>query len=663
MKIKIIIYVLSCCLLVPTFVFAQKLQTENDFAPIEKNYKKFSSKLLPTEVQNAYDVKWYFLNLNAENNTVALSGDVTIKAQVVWNMMDTFSFHLHRDYTIDRVLIDGTEHPVVNKEDERLIVNLSIPKNTVFTAQIFYHGTYTGTGGFLEAGISSYTDGRWGNFDVTWTLSEANNAFHWFPVKQELTDKADSSWVFITTTKPNKAASNGLLTNVIDLPNNKARYEWKSSYPIDYYLIFIAIAKYRDYTIYATIPQTGKQLPIQNFIYDSDVCFSDNKVSMDATKDMIEYYSEIFGEYPFSREKYGHALAPMGGAMEHQTMTTTGYFYDDIIAHELTHQWFGDNVTCASWQHIWLNEGFARYGELLWSEHEDGKETAFSIFKYNIMNNVINYGKSGSVFVPIEHIDNENRIFSSTLTYNKGGTLVHMIRYELGDDEMFFNVLQTYQNRFKDNVATAEDFQGVLEELSGKSFTNFFQQWYYGEGYPMFNIKWHQEDNMLVLSSVQTTTAPSVTPLFKVTYEVKITYTDNSSEIIDFYQDDLAKQFTYLIPDGKTVKSITFDPNNWLLATATIVNGVNIKEYNDEAFVSVYPNPTTGELRIESGELRVENIEIFDIYGKQLSSYHFIPSSPHHLINIAHLPAGVYYVSLRSKDNIFVKKIVKLNSL
>jgi aminopeptidase N len=658
MKSKITFSLFCLYFLVTHFLFAQNRQPDGYFCNEEKNAQNHTPKVLPTEVQKAYDVKWYFLNLNAENNTVALSGDVTIKAQVVWNRMDTFSFHLHEDYTVDRILINGEEKQVINNGHERMVTNLAMPQNTVFNAQIFYHGIYSGSGGFLSAGISSEYDDWWGGFNVTYTLSEANNAFHWFPVKQDLTDKADSSWVFVTTTKPNMVASNGLLTNKVELPNNKVRYEWKSSYPIDYYLISIAIAPYQDYSIYATIPQTGEQLLIQNYIYDSPECLSDNKNVMDATKDMIEYYSEIFGEYPFSREKYGHALAPMGGAMEHQTMTTTGYFEESIIAHELAHQWFGDNVTCASWQHIWLNEGFARYGELLWNEHKIGKESAFRNFKSSIINNVINFGKTGSVFVPIEHIDNENRIFNNTLTYNKGGTLVHLIRYELGDnDNLFFNVLQTYQNRFKDNVATAEDFKNVLEELSDIDFTPFFEQWYYGEGYPMFDIKWYQLEDKLIIQSVQTTTAPSVTPLFKVAYDLKITYNDNSTEIISLKQNDVSNEFSYNIPNDKTVKSLSFDPNNWLLATATIAYSPNsIADFPCENLITVFPNPTTGKLQLTSDELQEISIEVFDIYGKKLSSNHHILSSSNPLINISHLSSGLYFLRINGQTIKVVKE-------
>ncbi|MCL2245753.1 MAG: T9SS type A sorting domain-containing protein, partial [Lentimicrobiaceae bacterium] len=475
------------------------------------------------------------------------------------------------------------------------------------------------------------------------------------------TDKADSSWVFVTTTKPNKVASNGLLTKVVELPNNKVRYEWKSSYPIDYYLISIAVAEYQDYSTFATIPQTGKQLLIQNYIYNSPDCLAANKAAIDLTAEMIEFYSDIYGEYPFSNEKYGHSLAPMGGAMEHQTMTTTGGFSSALIAHELVHQWFGDNVTCASWEHIWLNEGFATYGEFLWDEYKYGRPVALSNFKDDI-NYVINYGKTGSVYVPIAFIDDEYRIFNGVLSYSKGGVLLHMLRYELGDnDELLFNIFNTYQKRFKDNVATTEDFKAVVEELSTLDFTTFFEQWFYGEGYPMFNIKWHQNGNLLTLNSTQTTTAPSATPLFKVTYELKITYTDNSSEVVPFYQDELSKQFIYNIPDNKTVKSFSFNPNSWLLATATISVDNAIEDFSQENSISVYPNPATTTLNIkfESSLQGEKEIKLFDNNGKNVAQ--FKTNSDAYALDITNLSSGIYFLSIHNQDKVFVKKLTKSN--
>ncbi|MCL2436084.1 MAG: T9SS type A sorting domain-containing protein [Lentimicrobiaceae bacterium] len=653
-------FLLSFWLLLPTFAFAQDRQSHQYFSNTHETSGVSSPKILPTEVQNAYDVKWYFLNLNAEKNTVALSGNVTIKAEVVYSVMDTFSFHLHRNYIIDSILINGVKKNIISQEDERLVTGLGLVKNTVFDAQIFYRGTAPSSGFF--SGISTAKDTRWGDFDVTWTLSQPNHAYYWFPVKQDLTDKADSSWVFVTTTKPNKVASNGLLTNVVDLPNNKVRYEWKSCHPINYYLISMAIAEYQDYSIYATIPQTGAQVLIQNYIYNSPQCLSQNKEAMDKTKEIIEFFSEILGEYPFSSEKYGHALANLGnGAMEHQTMTTTGSFDEGLVVHELVHQWFGNQVTCASWEHIWLHEGFARYGEFLWWEYKLGREQAFHSFELYITTNVINNGKTGSVYVPIAYIDDVYRIFNTTLSYNKGGVLVHMIRYELGDnDELFFNVLQTFQNRFKHSVATAADFKNVLEELSGKDFTTFFNQWYYGEGYPKFQILWHQiGDEQLYLISTQITTAPSVTPLFKITYELEITYTDNSSEIVPFYHDEVHKELKYNILDGKTVKSIKFDPNRWLLATGTVIHTYAIEDFGNDHAVIVYPNPATEAINIKfDAFLHGEKaISVFNVNGKMIQN--LITTNDFLTLNINDLPSGTYFLSVRNGENVFVRKFVK----
>jgi len=650
-------FLLILWLLLPASIFAQDWQTHKYFSDTHEKSVSSSPKILPTKVQNAYDVKWYFLNLNAENNTVAISGDVTIKAEVVYNVMDTFSFHLHQNYTIDSIFINGVKKNLITQGDERLVTGLGIVKNTVFDAQVFYRGTAPSSGFF--SGISTAYDNRWGGFDVTWTLSQPNHAYHWFPVKQDLTDKADSSWVFVTTTKPNKVASNGLLTNTVDLPNNKVRYEWKSSYPINYYLISMAIAEYQDYSIYATIPQTGKQLLIQNYIYNSTQCLTQNKAAIDKTKEMIEFFSEILGEYPFSSEKYGHALAYLGGAMEHQTMTTTGLFDEGLVVHELVHQWFGDQVTCASWEYIWLNEGFARYGEYLWWEYKRGREYAFFIFASNIINQVLNDGKTGSVYVPVGYIDDVYRIFNTTLSYNKGGVLVHMIRYELGDDdELFFNVLQTYQSRFRNSVATVADFKNVLEELSGLDFTTFFDQWYYGQGYPRFAIKWHQAGDQLTLSSAQTTTA-SITPLFKVTYELEIIYNDDSKEIVPFYHDETNKQFVYNVPDGKTVRSINFDPNYWLLATATVTFNPDAIEDFSNGGIIIYPNPATEVVNIRfNASLHGEKaISLFNINGKMIQN--LTTTNDFCTLIVNDLPSGTYFLSVRNGENVFVRKIVK----
>ena len=623
-------------LIVPFYIYSQNVESYRGQEKL-RTKSEDALKVLPTEIQKDYDVKWYFLNLYAENNTRAIKGDATIKAEVAADVMNTFSFHLHRNYTIDSILVNNTKKEFQNNNNERLINNLNFEIGTLFDVQVFYHGNTNGEG---------LKTGRGNGFDVTWTLSEPNYAYEWFPVKQDLTDKADSVWVFVTTSDINKVASNGLLRNIENLPENKVRYEWKSNYVIDYYLIFIAIANYQDYSFYAEIPQTNEQVLIQNYIYNSQEYLAANKAKIDKTKNMLEYFSEIFGAYPFRAEKYGHATAPIGGGMEHQTMTTLSSFDESLVAHELAHQWFGDNVTCASWEYIWLNEGFASYSEYLWYESYMEKQDVFNLFQLNEINSVLNNAKTGSVYVPFQYIDNDNRIFNNTLTYQKGAILVHLIRYELENDDLFFDVLREYQQRFANSTATVDDLKDVLEDLSGKDFTDFFNQWFYGEGYPRFDIIWQQSGNSLYIKSSQTTTA-SATPLFKTKFDLQLNFTDNTKDTISSYQFWNEQQGFIPLPDKKTIKSIEFDPVHWLLATAKIQNGT-VTYINNSRCLSYYlnisPNPAKTFINVKfndslSGQKR---IKLFDIAGKEVLDI-FTDESECKL-NISHLAAGVYCI-------------------
>ncbi|MDH6355251.1 aminopeptidase N [Dysgonomonas sp. PH5-45] len=656
-------YFLAGCLLFFYVLFTQNANGHTnqvwwDNLP-QKNNRNIL-KVLPTEPQYAYDVKWYFLNLHAENNTVQLSGDVTIKAEVILPSMETFSFHLHADYTIDSVFVNGIKKEFLNKGDERLVTNLNFEKGTLFDVRIHYHGALMEDNGHFS-GIRTQLE-KSTNKNVTWTLSQPNNAYQWFPVKQDLTDKVDSVWVFVTTSNINKVASNGLLSNVVPLPDNKVRYEWKSNYPIDYYLISIAVADYMDYSFYAEIPEAKTNLLVQNYIYNDSDFFEKHKPNIDKTRDMITYFSSIFGPYPFQSEKYGHAAAPMGGGMEHQTMTTLSIFSEGVIAHELAHQWFGDNVTCSSWEYVWLNEGFAMHAEYLWYEHLYGQKYAFDAFNNNILENIRIEGKEGSVYVPAQYIDDADRIFSNILTYYKGAALVHMLRHELGDD-LFFKMLRAYQQKFANSSANLKDFIDVLSELSGEDFTYFFDQWFYGEGYPCFNITWQETDSKLYLKSDQTTTVPATTPLFKINFDLQINYEDGSSELVSFFQGQTSQYFSHDIPSDKKIRSITFDPSHWLLTKAEVRQGTaSVENEFADSDISVSTNTTTKTINIEFGSaLNGEKvIQLFNNSGKMVLSTK--SNSTTHIISTSNLDSGVYILSVSCGGNIYNEKLIILPS-
>lgn len=629
--------------------------------PNHKEYiKTKNTKLLPTALQDNYDVKWYFLDLHAENNTTSLSGEVTIKAESLVDQLDTFSFHLHKNYSINSIKINGEPCSFLSREHEYLVYNMDLSQGDIFDVEVSYEGSISSSNNFF-AGINTAFDQRYG-FNVTWTLSEPNNAYEWFPVKQDLSDKIDSVWVHVTTSDINKVASNGNLTNIVSLPDNKVRYEWKSNYPISYYLISIAIANYQDYSIYADIPGIGSPLLIQNYIYNSEKCLNDYKNGIDKTEDMIIFFSDIFGIYPFHNEKYGHAMAYFGGGMEHQTMTTLYDFSESLVSHELAHQWFGNNVTCSSWEYIWLNEGFASYSEYLWYENIYGRDLAINNWYYNrIISSVLQRCQTGSVYVPIEYIDSEDRIFSTNLTYNKGSVLVHMIRFEIDDDDVFFEVLKTYQQRFAGTSVGLDDFKELLEEITGIDFTDFFEQWFYGEGYPIFNVEWTQKQNQLIINSKQSATYEEKTPLFKTPFEIKINYTDLSSEIIRSYQTGKDQIFTYDLDIDKQVISVEFDPNRWILNRNSVSGSSNTNIGQDllSDAINIYNDNENDLISLKFSDLIKTKKEIKIINSLGQIVYTITTHNTGLNIDTSGFPHGIYYISISFEDRNIVKKFLR----
>ena len=233
-----------------------------------------------------------------------------------------------------------------------------------FTTVVYYHGT-PGSSGFGSFAFSSQ-----GGNPAIWTLSEPYGAKDWWPAKDTPADKADSADFWITVSTSLKAVSNGKLMSIVDNGNGTHTYKWKNSYPIAQYLLSMAITNYAEYTNYYHYSPSDS-MPINHFLYPENL--NSNISQLNKTPGMIEIYSQQFGQYPFINEKYGHAQFGWGGGMEHQTVSSMGGFSDGLIAHELAHMWYGDNITCKDWHHIWLNEGFATYGEGVIYENWYGK--------------------------------------------------------------------------------------------------------------------------------------------------------------------------------------------------------------------------------------------------------------------------------------------------
>lgn len=605
-----------------------------------------SPAMTDTDLRNDYDVKFYLLDLHVSDSSTFIRGSTSIvidpKVQQLSQVLFDFSNALHTD----SVLLSGQKINFVHIQNA---LNIELPSpiapGDIRTISIYYHGLGKNTGTY--SGIYSKFNSSW-NKRITWTLSEPFSAMNWFPCKQDLKDKADSAYIFLSTNSSLKAGSNGLLTAQVTLPDNRVRYEWKSRFPIAFYLISFAVSDYRDYSFYVKKKTDQDSILVQNYIYNEDGYLDQNKSAIDKTADMILLYADLFGNYPFESEKYGHCVAPLGGGMEHQTMTTLVNFSFLLVAHELAHQWFGNYVTCSTWQDIWINEGFASYAEYLSNQYLRSQEMADAW-----ITGVHDYIKSipgGSVYVPEELVNDEERIFDYRLTYNKGAAILHMIRQEVGHDSLFFKALSTFLHKYKNSNATGLDFRDHLNEITGKDFSVFFEQWYFGEGFPIHTISWNQHGDTLLINSLQTVS--STTPFFNVPLEFKITV-NNQDTLITLRQTNSFNNWRIYLPG--VVSSVVVDPFHWLILEVTDIQ--NAVKTERESKFRVVPNPAKEKVNVYyTNEGNSYTLYMADASGKVLFSQQSL--SQHNSIDIGQYPAGLYFIIIEDRHAIHQEKFI-----
>ncbi len=621
-----------------------------------------TSNLLPQiSHELKYDVKFVHLNLNLERINKNISGGVKTVATVTIAPLDTFQTLLHQNHIIDSIRFNGALLGYTRKDS---MVKVKVPtpltNGTSFTVNIYYHGTAPVGGSAIGNGFDNGTSGSWGN-QATWSLSESLAAYHWWPCKQILTDKIDSSWVFVTTDSTNKVGSNGLLKNTVTI-GSKKRYEWKSKSPISYYLISIAIAKYKEYNLYAhPLYLPGDSILIQNYIYDNAInntLFNTQKTTLNKMPQVMEFECKMYGMYPFYKEKYGHCMAPFGGGMEHQTMTSLGFFDYYTDAHELGHQWWGDNVTCKSWGDIWINEGFASYTEHLVAQYLD--PTNFSPNLTSAHNNVMSLAGGSCYFTNHDTVD-ATRIFDSRLTYDKGGAIIRTLQFVTNNDSLWFNTIRGFQNTFKNSTASVINFMNYYQTQTSINPTQFFNQWYYGQGYPTFTVKYNQVGNSCYIKSTQSTSTPSSVPLYITPMEYKIVRSGAPDTIVRVLHSNTVENYSFNILG--TVTGLVCDPNNWVInkvvgptldGSLTNVSQIGLGINN----IKIGPNPTKGNISIYNISDTTKDLKLYDVSGKLVLEKKCDREMD---IDINYLSNGIYFIKFFDVDKkeVYSQKIIK----
>ncbi len=597
---------------------------------------------------NAIDVTYYGLDLQLTHTPNYLRGVATIRLKSTTASLTSFFLDCSPQLTVDSVMSSGRRLSFVRGTD-RLTVTAPQPLNVgqTLALTVHYQGNPTSQGGF---GSFAFSEHGPKSDPVIWSLSEPYGASDWFPCKDTPADKADSSAVTITADKRFVSVSNGVLLGTSDNADSTRTYRWRNSYPIAPYLISLAMTNYERYdTPFAFQSQT---MPVTHYIYPETL--PTIKANLDRTPDMLRIFSGLFGPYPFLREKYGHAQFGWGGGMEHQTISSMGAWSTGIIAHELAHQWFGDKITCRDWQNIWLNEGFASYGEALYAEASSGPATYASI-----MNTFLTNARRAQGSLYVQDITSVNNIFDSNRTYAKGASVLHMLRWVLGDD-VFFQTLRAYAAapNLAYSTAVTDDFRAVAERVSGKDLGYFFQQWIFGAGYPTYRATVTNASTNSVTIQLEQRNATASNPT-SFTMPVQILIKSASGDTTVTVLNDRANQ-TFTLPTRGSVTNVLVDPNNRLLkaSDATVLSGL-VTALPEPASMSLrtYPNPSTEELTVEftlSTPASVA-ISLTNSLGQRvrtLAQERITAGLHRRMIDVRGLPAGQYIVGIDNRDGV-----------
>lgn len=425
-----------------------------------------------------YDVQHVDLQLRIDPEAPRIDGVALLEA-VALDDLDSWSVDLSI-MTVKSVTVDGQPADFEQSETELAVDPVAtVLEGASFTTEITYGGKpvpFVSEAAPFDTGFLASKDGYF-------ALSEPDGASSWFPANDHPRDKATYQ-VAVTVPRPYVVASSGVLVETLS-DEDLITYVWQAKQPLAPYLLALAVG---DLEVFEEVGPDG--IAIRNY-------FDDDLVGVAATferqSEMLGYLSELFGPYPF--ESYGAIVLDtedLGVALETQTISTFGLqalsLGEDVVVHELAHQWFGDSVSLTEWKDIWLNEGFATYAQWLWDEHTGGEaqRDAAIVEAYGVI--------SGGVFVgqvedeaaaarlaeqafPPPGSPQPDDLFNASV-YLRGGLTLHALRLAVGD-EAFFEILRTYASRFEYGHATTDEFISVAENVSGLPLADLFDAWLY----------------------------------------------------------------------------------------------------------------------------------------------------------------------------------------
>ena len=582
---------------------------------------------------------------------------------------------------VKSVKINGTEIENYSAANGTLEIPLAQTPNVgdSFAVEIAYSFFANKNGGlwaypkgyFVEIGPKSETDSVFIEENIAYTMSEPRDARLWMPCNDYPYDKALSS-IAVKVPDGYVVASNGLLDSVVSSDDGKIFY-WSAKKPMATYLMHAAATKFHYfYDIYRRVSNPDDSIKIEYFVWEKDY----NDTTSDGTSynardamrnvpEMVRFFSQNYGEYPYA--KYGVDVVqkfwPAG--MEHQTITTVnrsilrrldkrGWNRDwsnqIVLAHELSHQWLGDWITCASWNDLWINEGGATWSEALWASHID---SSFYYMQMDAKKQAFFYYDSKTP-QPSVYAPPANNVFNYPTTYCKAGWIYHMLSEMLGR-ERFLGIIRDMLSAYGGTSIDSKDFENFVKEKAPDApidISTFFNQWLYSAGYPVFEVDLSSTYNSerdyydVKLTFEQVQSGIDVPEVFKTPVWLFL-YGADGKVLRDSVVVDKRKQtFNFVLtfrPD-----SVKLDGKK-LLFKATSTVGVKEIAATSEKEARIIPNPVSerGKFRLSLNSSARARIFVIDALGNEkfeLYDGDLAKGAYEFSLKTENLAAGYYFV-------------------
>lgn len=614
------------------------------------------------------DVTWYDLALEVDpGGSPELRGEVSVEG---WARVDVqaVTLELSSVLHVQAVRNRAGEPLVFTHAEGRLHVDYPLTSGDRFHFTTVYEGTPA------SSGFGSWQTGTVSSGTYIWTLSEPYGASDWWPNHDHPSDKADSVRVSVRVPDPIRVGSNGLLTSVVAHGDGTTTWTWEHGYPIASYLVSVAAGTYDVYEqVYIRPPALAAvwgplDLPILHYVFAGAVSFEgiDDFSGWREVTDMMPLFEAWYGPYPFPLEKYGHAQVTFRGGMEHQTMSSMGNIGLNLVSHELAHQWFGNSVGLGSWEDLWLNEGFATQAEFLHMESDPDRFQGMRAFLFDLYRDRALRARGTLVLRDTTDVAD---MFDATRVYTKGWMVLRMIRKRVGDD-VYRAVLHAYAGADEPGGAlhgltSTRRFQTVLEEVSGRDFGRFFDDWVrVGTGHPVIDMTWEPisgsggaggQESAVDVTVRQVQFDSSNIPAFEMPVSFHVVLPDTVL-VFDRLMETREQTFRLSIPatasaTGSPVETVLFDPEGWALwEPAEIGTGVERggertgvpggRAGRQATRLDVFPNPVGDRVTI-----RVDapgNARVMDMTGRTVWSGPLAAGLNE--VEVMHLPVGVYVV-------------------